>query len=50
MPYLLVKNLHSREDLYISHEDMVVYKIDETGAKLGSGNLNLGLFDIVVTE
>ena len=50
MPYLLVENLDPREDLHLSHEDISVYKMDDTGIKLGSGNLNLGLFDMVVTE
>ena len=29
---------------------MDAYKIDETGVEVGSGNLNLGFFDMVVTQ
>ena len=50
MAYLLVKNLHPREDLYLPPEDMDVYKICKTGVELGSGNLNLGIFDRLVTQ
>ena len=42
--------LYYREDLHLFPEGIDVHEIDVTGVELGFWDLDLGLFDILVTE